>query len=187
MLRRSVLPALLFAFIPAVTLAEGPSAGLSAPMTEKNWRDHPGIIEARSVYQSAKESKKDGQLMMTERRFDYCEPYEDTVRTLFKDRDGRPRIYRYEGGSEDSTVKRELYYDESGNLRFAFITAGAYNGTRLEDRVYFSNAGRKIWEFQRRLEGPGYAFPGEWPDAELIKDPARAFNGKSKCPEISPK
>ena len=152
-------------------------------INEKNWVNHPEVVEVRSLYQTIKESKDAGNLKKKERKFNYCEPYEDTVRTLYTDRNGKPRIYYYRGGSDDSAVQRELYYDENGKLRFAFIIAGAYNGTKLEHRVYFSRAGTKIWEIQKRLEGPGYTFPREWPDAELIQDPVQAYNEKNPCPE----
>ena len=120
-----------------------------------------------------------------ERKFNYCEPYEDTDRTLYTDQNGKPRIYYYLSGSNDSVVQRELYYDESGKLRFAFIIAGAHNGTKLEHRVFFSKVGKKVWEIQKRLEGPGYTFPTEWPDAELIQNPVQAFNDNSPCPETN--
>jgi hypothetical protein len=138
----------------------------------------------RSLYQKVKETKDAGTLKKNERKFDYCEPYEDTVRILYIDQNGRPHLYYYESGSDDSAVQRELYYDENGKLRFAFITAGAFNGTRLEHRIYFSKTGRKIWEIQKLLEGPGYTFPTEWPDAELIQDPVQAFSDNNPCPEI---
>jgi len=152
-------------------------------INEKNWVNHPEIVEVRSLYQTVKESKDAGSLKKKERKFSYCEPYEDTVRTLYTDRNGKPRIYYYRGGSDDSAVQRELYYDENGKLRFAFIIAGAYNGTKLEHRVYFSRVGKKNWEIQKRLEGPGYTFPSEWPDAELVQNPVQAYNDKSPCPE----
>jgi len=154
-------------------------------ITEKNWVNHPEIVDVRTLYQKIKESKDAGRLKRNERKFDTtsCEPYEDDVRVLFTDQKGKPRIYYYEGGSEDSMVRRELFYDDNGKLRFAFVRAGAYNGTKLEHRVYLSKAGKKIWEIQKLLEGPGYTFPTEWPDPELIQNPVQAFNHKSPCKE----
>jgi len=153
------------------------------PITAKNWVNHPDIVEVRSLYQKVKEAREAGSLKKKERKFEYCEPYEDMVRILYMDQNGKPRLYYYEGGSDDSAIQRELYYDENGKLRFVFITAGAHNGTRLEHRVYFSKAGKKIWESQKLLEGPGYTFPTEWPDEELIQDPVKAFNDKNPCRE----
>jgi hypothetical protein len=166
-------------------LLAGNGAYAGEGITEKNWVNHPEIVEVRSLYQTFKESKDAGNLKKKERKFDNtsCEPYEDDVRILYTDRNGKPRIYYYAGGSDDSMVRRELYYDENGKLRFAFIIAGAYNGTKLEHRVYFSKAGKKIWENQKLLEGPGYTFPSEWPDAELIQNPVQAFSEKHPCPE----
>jgi hypothetical protein len=153
-------------------------------ITEKNWVNHPRIVEVRSLYQAIEQAKSIGSLQRKERRFDDCAPYEDSVRLLYADQNGRPRIYSYEGGSDDSAVKHELYYDDNGKLRFAFIVASAVNGTHVEHRVYFAETGQKIWEIRKQLEGPGYSFPTKWPDAELIQDPVQAFNGKSGCPEI---
>lgn len=153
-------------------------------ITEKNWANHPEIVEVRLLYQKIIDAKTAGSLKKQERKFDTTDmPYEDDVRILYTDKNGKIRIYSYEGGSDDSVVRRELYYDENGRLRFAFITAGAYNGTKLEHRIYFSKAGKKIWEIQKLLEGPGYTFPSEWPDDELVRNPAQAFVAKSPCPE----
>lgn len=172
-------------FLAAFLLSGMQCAGAVEPVTEKNWLKHPDIAEVRSIYQKIMEAKAAGKLTKKERSFDTstCEPYEDDRRILYLEQGKKPRIYHFEGGSEDSVVTREMFYDGSGVLRFAFIVAGAYNGTRLEHRVYFSRAGKKIWESQKLLEGPGYTFPDEWPDAELIRDPLQAFNDKSPCRE----
>jgi hypothetical protein len=90
----------------------------------------------------------------------------------------------YSAGSDDSSVQTELYYDAKGILRFAFIKAGANNGTELEDRIYFSEYGKRIWEIQKLLKGPGYSFPNKWPDSDLFRDPKKAFKDKNPCPEL---
>jgi hypothetical protein len=169
----------------AACLMAGNAAFAAEAINARNWTSHPEIVEVRLLYQKILQDKAAGRLHKKERSFDTadCEPYEDEVRILYLDKNKIARIYYFEGGSDDSAVKTELFYDESGKLRFAFIVAGAYNGTRLEHRVYFSRAGKKIWEIQKLLEGPGYTFPEEWPEAELIADPLRAYSDKSPCPE----
>jgi hypothetical protein len=153
-------------------------------ITEKNWVSHPEIVEVRNIYQKVVELKNSGQLRIKERTFDTTDfPYEDDIRRLFVDKNNKPRIYTFEGGSDDSAVKREMFYDENGKLRFALIKAGAYNNTKIEHRIYFSKNGKKIWESRKLLEGPGYTFPHEWPDDELIQNPEQAFVAKSPCPE----
>ncbi len=178
---RATMNKLLFTVGLWSLLGNGVYAGEA--ITEKNWANHPEIVAVRSLYQTITKSKDASNLKKKERKFNYCEPYQDTIRTLYTDRNGKPRIYYSRGGSDDSAVQTEFYYDENSKLRFAFIIAGAYNGTKLEHRVYFSKAGKKIWEIQKLLEGPGYTFPKEWPDADLIQDPLKAFNDKSPCPE----
>jgi len=52
------------------------SAGFAAQvLTEKNWINHPDIVEVRSLYQKVKEDKNAGKLKKKERTFKYCEPY----------------------------------------------------------------------------------------------------------------
>src|SRR4051794_41128218 len=82
-------------------------------ISERNWLNHPDIVEVRSIYQEIKAAKDAGKLKKVEREFNYCKPYEDTVRTLYTGQNGTPRIYQYQGGSDDSAVQRELYYDEN--------------------------------------------------------------------------
>jgi len=60
------------------------SVGFGAQvLTEKNWMNHPDIVEVRSMYQKVKDDKNAGKLKKKERKFKYCEPYEDTIRTLY--------------------------------------------------------------------------------------------------------
>ena len=158
------------------------------PITDENWVTNPQIAEIRSLYQKLQTERDRGKLLRKERRFDCSlaandidyDSYEGDVRILYNDRSGRPRIYYHEGGSEDSAVRIELFYDENGKLRFAYIRAGAVNGTKTEIRIYFSSAGTKIWNNERVVKGPGYPFV-EW---GLVDDPVQAFNGKSPCPEV---
>lgn len=163
-------------------LAIGPTFA-GQPITDENWLAHPDILEVRTLYQKVQATRESGKLRKKERKFEYCEPYQDTERLLYTGADGKPRIYYYTGGSDDSAVEAEIYYDDSGTRRFAFIKAGAFNGTRLEHRVYFGKTGTKIWETQKRLEGSGYTFPSEWPDEELAPDAMQALNATNLCPE----
>jgi len=172
--------------LPISTLCFLASAALYTldTITERNWKNHPEIVEVRSLCQAINELKNAGKLKKMVRKFNFCMRYEDTIRTLYTDGEGKPRIYYYNGGSDDSALQRELYYDEKGMLRFAIIIASAVNGTILDHRVYFSQQGIKISEIQKLLTGPGYTFPKVWPEHELIKNPIQAFNKEHPCPEI---
>ena len=150
-------------------------------VTSKNWRNHPEIVEVRNIYKSVREAIDSKKLQKDVREFDYCEPYVDTVRVLYVDHRGVVRNYYFSGGSDDSAMRRDLYYDLNGKLRFAFIQAAAANGTRIEHRIYFSPDGRRLWEMQSYRKGPGYTFPTEWPEEDLIRDPKKAFETMSPC------
>lgn len=153
-------------------------------VTKANWQQHPKIKAVRAIVQSVKNGMSRKSLIVRKRAFEYCEPYEDTERMIATDARGRTRFYQNAGGSDDSSLKWEHYYDEAGRLRFVFITGGAVNGSQLEHRIYFDEAGKRIWEEQTYKKGPGYTFPEVWPDNQLqIADAATKFSSKSSCPE----
>jgi hypothetical protein len=157
-------------------------------ITKANWQRHPKITEVRAIVQSVKARMSRKSLTVRKRAFEYCEPYEDVARTIATDAKGRVRFYGNEGGSDDSALKWKYYYDEMGRLRFAFITGGAINGSKLEHRIYFDENGKRLWEDHTYKKGPGYTFPEVWPDEQLqIKNPAAQFSSTSPCEEIKSK
>jgi hypothetical protein len=173
--------------IPAMPLAysSGHESIASQEITKANWQQHPKIKEVRGVVERVEADLKKGIYKVSKRMFDYCEPYADTLRAMAVDAEGRVGRYEREAGSEDSSLQWKHYYDEGGRLRFVFITGGAVNGSELEHRIYFDEAGKRIWEDQKYTKGPGYTFPTVWPEEELQRvDPAKAFAAASPCPEI---
>jgi hypothetical protein len=153
-------------------------------ITKANWQQHPKIKQVRAIVQSVNAGMSGKAFTVRKRAFEYCEPYEDTARTIATDAKGRVRLYVNEGGSDDSALKWEHYYDEMGRLRFVFITGGAVNGSKLEHRIYFDEDGKRLWEDHTYKKGPGYTFPEVWPDEQLqINDAAAKFSSKSPCGE----
>jgi hypothetical protein len=182
MMRNPENTSLICCLIALLGLTAWPTWGYSdESITSKNWRIHPKIVEIRNIYQSVKEAINRRELQKQVREFDYCEPYADAVRILYVDHRGVARNYYFSGGSDDSAMGRDLYYDANGKLRFAFIQAAASNGTREEHRIYFSPDGKRLWEIQIRLKGPGYTFPTEWSEDDLVREPTKAFEAMSPC------
>ena len=111
------------------------------------------------------------------------------------DSKGVVRRYEKQGGSDDSALTWQHYYDKAARLRFVLITGGATNGAQLEHRIYFDESGKRIWEEHKYLKGPEYFFPEVWPEEQKPgqappiqkSDPATAFRAKSPCPEIKGK
>jgi hypothetical protein len=153
------------------------AAGIASEKTE--------LSGARRVYKDVREALEHGALTKRERRFDYCQPYEDASRSLYTSSLGVPRLYVHEAGSDDSAITASHYYDAHGRLRFVFITGGAVNGTHIEHRIWLSSGGTRIQEQQKLLEGPGYTFPNPWPDETLVKDPEQAFRSEHPCRPLS--
>lgn len=140
-----ICPALLF------------SISLSAadtPITEKNWRNHPAIVEVRAVFSGIEDGVKTNRL----KKKSVSEP----AGTAFTDEEGKTRKFVSEGGSEDSAYTVSQYFDKRGILRFVFVTAGAVNGASAEYRLYFDAAGRKMWENRTITSKQGYTFPESW-------------------------
>jgi hypothetical protein len=152
-------------------------------ITSSNWRTHPSIKAVRDVVAGVDAGANQKLFKVSTAKFEYCEPYEDTLRRMTVDSHGIVRMYEKQAGSDDSSLTWKHYYDDHGQLRFVFITGGAVNGSKLEHRIYFDEGGRRIWEDHKYVKGPGYTFPEVWPEDQLqIKDAARAFAARSPCP-----
>jgi hypothetical protein len=161
---------------------------LDAPITKANWTQHPKIKAVRAIVAAVDAGVTKKTLTVSARKFEYCEPYEDTLRKKAVDGRGLVRMYEKQGGSDDSSLTWKHFYDESGRLRFVFITGGAVNGAQLEHRIFFDADGKRIWEEHKYVKGPEYTFPEIWPDDQLqLHDPAGAFAAKSPCPVAKPK
>lgn len=186
---RIKLAAILF-----VAIILGGSLGARAMQDEKitaaNWQRHPKILQVRALVNSIDASIRKGSFKTSKREFEYCEPYEDTMRKIAIDSKGVVRRYEDEAGSDDSMLTWRHYYDQRGRLRFVFITGGAANGAQLEHRIYFDESGKRLWEEHKYVKGPGYTWPEVWPEEQNDEarpiqkfEPAKAFAAKSQCEE----
>jgi hypothetical protein len=158
------------------------------PITASNWQRHPKINQVRAIVGSVDADIRKGSFKISKREFEYCEPYEDTLRKIAVDSRGVVRRYENQAGSDDSALTWRHYYDQLGRLRFVFITGGAVNGAQLEHRIYFDEKGKRLWEDHKYAKGPEYTFPEVWPEepsdtARPIQkfEPAKAFAAKSPC------
>jgi hypothetical protein len=162
-------------FVTALT-----TVSLAQTITAQNWQTHPAIREIRALYQEANTLIARGAL-----RRSHLEPNclgtSDLERTLYTDRNGRPRRYIFAAGGDDSTITFEHTYDASGRLRFAFIRAAAVNETVKEERLYFKPDGKLLWTDFRTVKGPGWAWDWEQVRASIVRNPKAAFAAKPAC------
>ncbi len=114
-------------------------------ITVTNWQQHPKILQIRAIVDSINAGLRKGSFKVSKREFEYCEPYEDTMRKMAINSKGIVRRYENEAGSDDSALTWQHYYDQFGHLRFVFITGGAANGSQLEHRIYFDEQGKRLW------------------------------------------
>jgi hypothetical protein len=137
-------------------------------LTAANWRKDPRIAAIRTIVAGIENAIKAGDLRRTQYEFEDPEPGQDREREIFTDKQNRIRKIIRSGGSDDSALTRNFYFDQDGRLRFVFITGGAVNGTSIEHRIYLDASGRRLYEYQTLLEGPGYTFPDVWPEEALV-------------------
>ena len=183
------LAAILFV-VTILSVSFGARAMQDEKITASNWQRHPKILQVRAIVNSIDAAIKKGSFKVSKREFEYCEPYEDTMRKMAVDSKGVVRRYENEAGSDDSALTWRHYYDQLGRLRFVFITGGAANGAQLEHRIYFDESGKRLWEEHKYVKGPGYTFPEVWPEEQNDQarpiqksNPAKAFAAKSPCEE----
>ena len=159
-------------------------------ITEANWQQHPRIIAIRKMVASVDAGVKRGTFKTSQRRFDVdnCNGGSESLRRMAVDSKGIVRRYETRGGTEDYLLTFQHYYDEAGRLRFVYIIGGAVNGTRIQHRIYFDEAGKRIWEAHKQLSGPGKTGFSDFPDDQLsISNPAKDFAAASPCPELKPR
>jgi hypothetical protein len=154
------------------------------PVTKKNWKTHPKIVEVRRLYEELQAQRaKQGVLKAQSTTFG-CpgEPYGGGDRKVYRDAQGRVRILEDATGSEDSAMQLYHYYDTDGRLRFVLAKVGAVNGSQGEYRLYFDGAGaQRLYEDFRLTKGAGYTWEHPLPDAALVRDPKAALAAKPSC------
>jgi len=164
---------------------KGPSAG--GPLTKENWQQDSGIKAIEAVVQSVDTGISSGAIATAKRVFEYCQPYGITERDIAKDKSGKVRLYEERGGSDNSDRRIKRYYGEEGRLRFVLITDAVRGGGDLAQKVYYDEAGKRLWMDSKVTGGPENSIPSNYPDDVLvIENPAKAFAAPSPCREIAP-
>jgi hypothetical protein len=179
---RVSIAVLLCAIWGAPSWAPASDAAKASPITAKNWRTHPRIVEIRSLVETNEAAIRSHRWRPAAR---HCEAKEQSHRVdaiAFRDGQGRIRKYTTSWGSDDSAYRIEHQYDGRGRLRFALAKAGAYNESVVTYRIYLDERGAEIWRHEES-SGPGYTFlrPPEFPDEALVRDPAKDVTKPLRC------
>lgn len=127
----------------------------SEKINDKNWKHHPTVEKIRALFNAINKAQKSGKLKKEEKK---CELYNGSVLIsgeLYIGANSVVRKYVIDGGSEDSRARAEYYYSEKGVPRFTFRFRGAFNGTQVEERIYFDENGKELY-INRAEKGPGY-------------------------------
>ena len=163
-------------------------AGMMAVAAPAWAADPPDVLAARETYQSVEQLRRNRVLRLSSSAQSDaptacgCAPYEaETSCTWGKDARGVVRWFEREGGSSDSAITERSYYDAQGQLRFVFVRMGAVNDTVDELRIYFNPQGQRVRATRKRLSGPGYTFPSEWPQQYDVRVPKQPIPAQA-CP-----
>ena len=125
---------------------------------------------------------------ISEQRLQHCDDDQFfNVRRIARDSKGAAPWYEHYSEGQDASWDFQYYYDSAGKLRFVFAIARSTNGTREQLRIFFDEAGKRIWKNDKLLKGTGCpgCFSG-YPDSDkgLAFDPAKDFANAKGCEEI---
>jgi len=160
----------------AINKVEGTVTKVEDPITKANWENHPKIKAIQKIIEEVEAGMTNESLKTSTRNYE-CETHGEE-RIIAKDMLGTVRKYKNEGGSEDSRIYQEYYYDKTGKLRFVYIDGGAFDGTTIERQIYYDYDENqkiivRIWEVSYTT-GMGYFGLG----MDLIDDPTKAFEAE---------
>lgn len=182
---------LLAAGLSARTPQKTTFSSQETKITAANWQQNPKIIEIRELVTSTDAELKKRAYKISERRLQYCRDGElFTVRRIARDAKGAVPWYEHYSEGQDESWDFHYYYDGAGRLRFVLADARSANGTREQLRVYFDEAGKRLWKTEKLLKGTGCpgCFSGYYDsDEKLAFDPAKDFANEAGCKEAKPK
>ncbi|HET7231471.1 MAG TPA: hypothetical protein VFJ16_15790 [Longimicrobium sp.] len=116
------------------------------------------VASARAVYTEVEQAIAAKRLVPRDTTL-ACDgaPFDVSV-TRYADVSGRIRMLSVGAGSDDQSQTTRYYYDAGGRLRFAIATRGAVNGTREDERAWYSPSGGVVRRVSQTTAGLGYPF-----------------------------
>lgn len=128
-------------------------------ITDANWSNHPEVKKIQTLFNKINASEKANKFKKETKKCVLNGGNVEINGELYKDLQGIIRKYVVDGGTGDSRERVEYYYDKKGIARFTYRFRGAYNGTKIEDRIYFDEKGQHLYT-NHKSEGPGYTESG---------------------------
>ena len=145
------------------------------PINKDNWVTHPKVKEIRVIHNEVEQGIKKNNLKKNEKSLEYQGPGKPTSKVIYFNKDKDVRKYVQSGGSGDSYLTYNFYYDKNKTLRFVFIQGGAVSGSKFIHRIYFDKSGERFWEISKYLKGPEGYWPEKWSKKALVRNPWEEF------------
>ena len=147
-------------------------------ITEKNWMNHPAIVEIRKIYAEVEKLADAGKLETIEKDFQVYQ--QDEFITMYGEWDKsapidpgywlRKLIFDINDPELDFRWEATYYYEKKllsdgtqGRPRFIFALAESKTGARVEYRLYFDAVGKILWENRRLVSGTNDTLPKSLP------------------------
>jgi len=121
-----------------------------------NWQSHPDVVSTKMMYSELNEFIGFGLLRQKTQSFENCDVYQEWDRQLWSDK-GTPRRYLASYGTESAASTVEHTYDDTGMLRYVYISEGASGGDTenaeavLEHKIYYNPEGTLLWHDKQYL------------------------------------
>jgi len=143
--------AILCALLVPAYAAEPPKP--EPEITEKNWEQHPTIVEIRKLYNDIQSQLEHKKLKYQKKSFAKlpraCRGmYPTEYLAIATDRANRVRLdVTAQRISDDDLLTTRNYYDEDGRLRFVYRTDESSEGfATIHYRMYLTDQGKIFWD-----------------------------------------
>jgi len=121
-------------------------------LTKRNWEHHPKILEIRRLYNEIQSKLKKNEFKYQQKEFSKlprsCRgTYPLEYIAVATDKGERVRLYTVaQRIAHDDLLTTENFYDESGRLRFVYMSNKSDELALIENRVYLDEQGKVFWD-----------------------------------------
>jgi hypothetical protein len=104
---------------------------------------------------------------------DYCQG-NISEKEIYQDSNGKIRKYRQSGGSDDSAVTEEYFYDEKGKLKLIVYDCGSVRGESILQEIFFNQRDKVIRvNYERNFENKELNVHKY--EKKVLKEPVETF------------
>ena len=162
------------------------STANAGKVNERNWKEHPEIMEIRRLKKRVQEGQALPGWSLASKSVDWCEENGLSKKEKLTDNNGVIRKYKTEGAQGTTAFWTESIYGPKGTLRWLFVRIFQMDSEIAgEYKIFFDSTGSQVWElYKHTTEGkPTKDTPlsTDW----FIKNPSTEWEAASTCPQMN--